>query len=190
MNGTSARKRRLFVGVELDDDARNACAAVSSRLSRAGYAARYETPEKLHVTLAFLGYVEPLRLDEMRLALQAASQSAPEFGVVLDKLGAFPHERKPRVVYVGARDQGAAYRTLASGVRARYASLGFDFRDDPVAHVTIARVKPPARPLPAIEFPPIALQMSALTLFESLPDKARNTSRYIALDTQRLVREA
>ncbi|MBV9263826.1 MAG: RNA 2',3'-cyclic phosphodiesterase, partial [Candidatus Eremiobacteraeota bacterium] len=125
------------MGVQLDDDARDACAAVSSRLSKTGYAARYEPPEKLHVTLAFLGYVEPLRLDEVRFALQAASQCASEFGVVLDKLGAFPHERKPRVVYIGAREQGAGFRRLAFEVRARYAALGFDFRDDAVVHVTI-----------------------------------------------------
>ena len=190
MSGGPERKRRLFVGIELDDDARTACTAVAAQLSKTGYAARYELPEKLHVTLAFLGYVEPPRLDEILYALQAASRSASEFGVVLDKVGAFPHERKPRVVYVGAREQGAAFRRLAAGVRARYASLGFAFRDDPVAHVTIARVKPPVRPLPAIEFAAISLRVGALTLFESRPDMARNTSRYIALDTVRLGREA
>ncbi len=171
------RKRRLFVGVDLDACAREACAAVAQRLMRAGFAAHYEAPEKLHVTLAFLGYVAAERYADVVSALAAAARAAP-FAVTLDKLGGFPHERRARIAYVGARDQGAPFRALAENVRGAYAALGFEFRNDPVAHVTIARVKAPSRALPLIEFPPIPLHMGGLTLFESLPDRTNNTSRY------------
>jgi 2'-5' RNA ligase len=180
------RKRRLFVGVELDAQSRLACVTASDRLRRAGFAATYEAPEKLHITLAFLGYVEPARFASVADALGSARNSA-SFGVVLDKIGAFPHERKPRIVYVGAREQGVQFRSLAQRVRDAYAALGFEFRNDAVAHVTIARVKPPQRPLPSIEFAPIPLRIERLTLFESLPDKAHNTSRYETLQTAPLV---
>lgn len=171
------RKRRLFVGVELDASTRAACAAVADRLTRAGFAARYEAPEKLHVTLAFLGFVAAEQYAGAVSALAAAAKALP-FTVMLDKLGGFPHERRPRVAYVGAREQGASFRELAGRVRDAYAALGFEFKNDSVAHVTIARVKSPSRPLPLIEFLPISLHMQRLTLFESLPDRANNTSRY------------
>jgi RNA 2',3'-cyclic 3'-phosphodiesterase len=174
------RKRRLFVGIELDAAAREACAGLSERLSRTGFAARYEVPEKLHVTLAFLGYVSAERFASVLSALPAAGERAP-FAVTLDKLGGFPHERRPRIVYVGAREQGAPFRALAESVRAAYAALGFEFKNDSVAHVTLARVKAPSRALPLIEFPPIALRVERLTLFESLPDPANKTSRYEAV---------
>jgi 2'-5' RNA ligase len=51
----AARKRRLFVGIDLNQRARNACAATSEKLRQTGFDAKYEPPEKLHVTLAFLG---------------------------------------------------------------------------------------------------------------------------------------
>jgi RNA 2',3'-cyclic 3'-phosphodiesterase len=175
------RKRKLFVGIELDAESRLACSAASERLRTTGFAAKYEAPEKLHVTVAFLGYVEPSRVASVVEALAAAAE-AGAFAVSLDKLGAFPHERKPRVVFVGAREQGAQFRALAKRVRDAYAALGFEFKDDAVAHVTIARVKPPQRPLPLIEVSPIPLWIERLTLFESLPDRANNTTRYEAVE--------
>jgi 2'-5' RNA ligase len=178
MGESGPRKRRLFAGVELGDEARARCAAAGEELRRTGLIAKYEAPEKLHVTLAFLGFVEAARVDEIAAKLMAIASSVQPFRISLDKLGAFPHERTPRVVYVGAREQGAAFRTLAELVRTAYGELGFDFHNDAVAHVTIARVKESRRPLPLIEIAPIVLGIERLALFESLPDPANKTSRY------------
>ncbi len=180
---TSPRKRRLFVGIDLDPPARAACSDVSEELRKTGFQATYEAPEKLHVTLAFLGFVEPSRYDEIVSTLLAAAARSKPFALSLDKCGAFPNERRPRAVYAGAREQGAPFRTLAAALRSSYASLGFEFRNDAVAHVTIARVKRPKRPLPLIEFVAIRLEIRSLVLFESLPDNARATSRYERLAT-------
>jgi 2'-5' RNA ligase len=175
------RKRRLFVGIDLDETARSRCAAVAEELRKTGLTAKFEAPEKLHVTLAFLGFVEPVRFDEIVAKLNATASRTKPFSVSLDKLGAFPHERKPRIVYIGAREQGAEFRRLAARVRSEYVALGFEFHDDAVAHVTIARVKEAKRPLPLVEFPPIAFAICEVALFESLPDPARKTSRYEVL---------
>jgi len=56
--------------------------------------------------------------------------------------------------------------------------MGFVFKDDAVAHVTIARVKDAKRPLPLVEVAPAAVEVQRLALFESIPDPARKTSRY------------
>lgn len=175
-----ARTQRLFVGIELDGTTRADCAAAAEQLQRAGFAARYEQADKLHVTLAFLGNVSPADCDAVAAALESAAAGCAPFAVTFDKLGAFPHERKPRVVYLGAREQGRDFRTLAQSVRAAYIALGFTFKDDAVAHVTIARVKEGRRPLPSLEFAPIQIGIERVTLFESIFDAAQNTSRYEA----------
>ncbi|MFY9719296.1 MAG: RNA 2',3'-cyclic phosphodiesterase [Candidatus Cybelea sp.] len=172
------KSRRLFAGIRLDDLTRAACAAAGGRLQRTGFPARYEAADKLHVTLAFLGNVAQSQYDAVIAALEGAAGGNVVLELTLDKLGAFPHERRPRVVYVGAREQGAPFRALARRVHERYAALGFTFVDDPVAHVTIARVKEPQCPLPIIEFAPIALRADSLTLFESIFDSKAKTSRY------------
>jgi RNA 2',3'-cyclic 3'-phosphodiesterase len=177
------RKRRLFVGIALDEHARTACAAVAQELRESGFSAKYEAPAKLHVTLAFLGFVDSGRIDTIAAELTSCAARSSPFEVRLDKLGAFPHERRPRVVYVGARQQGASFRALAADLRDRYAALGFEFKNDAVAHVTIARTKASKRTLPLIEFSPFLLRIASLVLFESLPDPANKTSRYVV--TQR-----
>jgi 2'-5' RNA ligase len=172
------KRRRLFVGIALDGASRAACAGVSEALQRTGFAARYEPPEKLHLTLAFLGNVAANRYPAIATALDEVAAQNAAFPLTLDKVGAFPHERRPRVVYVGAREQGAQFRTLAQSLRGSYAALGFKFDDDSVAHVTIARVKDPRAPLRSVEFAPIAFTVESLSLFESIFDPKANTSRY------------
>jgi RNA 2',3'-cyclic 3'-phosphodiesterase len=167
------------VGIELDPTARAGCAAAAEQLRQTGFAARYEELGKLHVTLAFLGNVAVSDYDAIAAALPGATADRAPFVVTLDKLGAFPHERKPRVVYVGAREQGRAFRSLANSLRAAYLALGFTFKDDAVAHVTIARVKEAHRPLPTLELTPVSVGVERVTLFESIFDAEKNTSRYV-----------
>jgi 2'-5' RNA ligase len=172
------KKRRFFVGVELDDVSRAACAAVSEGLQRTGLPARYESSDKFHLTLAFLGDTGADQYEGIAAALDGVAAQNASFELTLDKIGAFPHERKPRIVYIGAREQGAPFRNLARSVRGAYAALGFKFDDDSVAHVTLARAKDPRAPLRSIEFAPIAFEVVSLSLFESIFDPKANTSRY------------
>jgi RNA 2',3'-cyclic 3'-phosphodiesterase len=178
--------KRLFVGIRLDDTTREACAAIARRLEATGFDAAYEDASKLHMTLAFLGNVDEARYAEILATMHATAGRHPRFAIDLDKLGAFPHERKPRVVYIGAREQGRAFRELALALQGAYAAIGFTFGDDPVAHVTIARNKAHPRSLPSIEVAPIPVAVDAVALFESIFDKQHNTSRYEIRSSARL----
>jgi RNA 2',3'-cyclic 3'-phosphodiesterase len=169
---------RLFAGIELDQRTRDACVAIQDRLRTTGFDARFEPAEKLHITLAFLGRVDPAQLDDVTHVLDDVASHHLTFTLTLDKLGAFPHERRPRVIFIGSRAQGAPIRALATALHERYGSMGFNFEDDVVAHVTIARVKGGARrPVPLLDIAPQQLRVERLALFESLPDK--RTTRYV-----------
>ncbi|HTX59077.1 MAG TPA: RNA 2',3'-cyclic phosphodiesterase [Verrucomicrobiae bacterium] len=188
--GHRERSARLFAAIALGEAARAAGAAVAARLQAAAFAARYEDPAKYHITLAFLGNVERSRTDDVAAALASAARQCERFALELDKLGAFPHERKPRIVYIGARDAGPGYRALSTRTRAAFAGLGFTFEGDAVAHVTIARVKEPVRPLPAIDVAPFHVAVDAAVLLESFFDAAANTSHYTVVATAPLAAEA
>jgi RNA 2',3'-cyclic 3'-phosphodiesterase len=176
---------RLFAGIELDQTTRDGCVHVQDRLRAANFDARYEPAEKLHVTLAFLGRVDEPQLGEVEAILHDVAAIHAPFDLTLDRLGAFPHERRPRVIWIGSRAQGAPFRTLAAALRERYAAIGFRFDDDAVAHVTIARVKGgSARSLPLLDVAAMPLRIAALALFESLPDK--QTTRYVVRRTSAL----
>jgi 2'-5' RNA ligase len=170
------KRLKLFTGIALTPTVRAKCNEVAERLRATGLEARFETREKLHITLAFLGWVEPEAIESMRGALARVAQRMHAFDLTLDKIGAFPHERKPRVIWIGASEQGAAFRELSRSLRATYEELGFHFDKENVAHVTIARVKGGDAHLPLLEIKPMRLDVHELILFESVP--AAETTRY------------
>lgn len=163
----------------MDDATKTACSAIAARLEAQAFEARYERSDKLHVTLAFLGNVDTSALPAIEAAIDDVAALVEPFSFTLNKVGAFPHERRPRVVYIGSREQGPAYRDLANRLRGAYRALGFTFGDDAVAHVTIARVKQRDvhRPLPLLDVEPMTLRVENVALFESIADA--NTTRYL-----------
>ena len=167
---------KLFAGIELDERTRGACAAISTRLQAAGFPARFEAAEKLHITLAFLGWVDAERVESIRDALRSIAQREAGFDITLDRIGAFPHERRPRVVWIGSHDQGEGFRRVARAAQEAYRELGFTFTQDAVAHVTIARVKDGRAHLPMLDIDPLRMHVGHIALFESLP--ASHTTRY------------
>jgi len=167
---------KLFADIELDERVRASCARVSARLQAQGLDARFEPPEKFHITVAFLGWTDTERVESIQEALAAAANAVRPFTLTLDTLGAFPHERRPRVVWIGARDQGAPYRALAYAAQAAFETLGFSFGKDAVAHVTLARVKGGRAHLPVLDIKPMHLHVTKITLFESIA--AGHTTRY------------
>lgn len=103
-------------------------------------------PENLHLTLKFLGGVEPARLPAIAAALaQVAGRGAP-FELALHGLGAFPSATRPRVFWAGVSAGAPALDALAAQVEAALVGLGFPPEDRPFsAHVTLGRVREPRR---------------------------------------------
>ena len=171
------RKPKLFVGLALGPDVQTHFAEIAHRLEDRGLRARYEALEKYHVTLAFLGWVDPSLTDPIRAAMQAVAARSKPFNLQFDRVGAFPDERRPRVVFLGSHNQPQAFRDLAQMLRTSYEAMGFTFKDAAVAHVTLARIKENRRPMPTIsDFPAIEVPVGALTLFDSIHEK--ETTRY------------
>lgn len=104
--------------------------------------ARWVPAENLHVTLAFLGETD--RASDVADALTqiAAGVAAPD--VTLGGAGAFPSQRRARVLWLGLADDGTLGRA-AGLVADALRPLGFRPEDRAFsAHLTIARLKTPA----------------------------------------------
>lgn len=175
-----AVKLRLFVAVELDDATRAFAGRIVERLQALGVAGRYEPIEKLHVTVAFLGAVAPDKLDDIIKTLQTSTAACSPFELRFERVGVFPSERRPRVLWIGPALENAAFGECANAVRSAYARIGFSFDHDPLAHITICR--PRVAPAGAVGTLPgsVTLRVRGLTLMRSLP--AGPTTRYEALE--------
>jgi len=163
---------RLFVGIEVDDAARDLAGLAVAHLQRAGVDGRFEPREKLHVTVAFLGAVAAERLPEVIGALDAVRVA--RFTFPLERIGAFPNLRRPRIAWLGSQRPQPAFRRCVAAVQEALAPLDFRFERAPDArpHMTFARLRPGAGPLQVSFGPakPALVTVDTLTLFASLPD--------------------
>lgn len=175
------RRMRLFIGIVPDESTRMACTAIAERLHTNGVYARYVDAKNYHLTLAFLGNVDMDRIEEITAAIDAIALRHALFDLSFDRIGAFPNERRPRVVFVGSRGSSPQYRALAEDVRAACEELRFTLEhEDAVPHITVARVaKSDHRPLPMLDIEKFTARITALTLFESTPTEG--ATRYSVL---------
>jgi RNA 2',3'-cyclic 3'-phosphodiesterase len=134
---------RLFVAVHLTDEIRERLASAQDRLRRAQADVSWVKPGNLHITLKFLGEVEPKRLDRIRPALAEVAQGVAAFSLEVAGMGAFGG-RIPRVVWVGVQAGSGQLAELARRVENGLGGIGFPKEKRGfTAHFTLGRVRSP-----------------------------------------------
>lgn len=108
---------------------------------------RWVAPANLHLTLAFLGSVTSEQATHC-VASATGAGLGPAFALGLAGIGTFPERGRPRVLWLGVGEGGAA-TTLVAASLARIAAaegIAVDPADRFHPHVTIARIaaRPPA----------------------------------------------
>ena len=134
---------RTFVALELPSRVRRNLVSLSDQVpSRWRRHVRWVGASEIHLTLKFLGEVEPSRLLDMAPLLRDAARESTEFDVRLDKTGAFPSPRRPNTLWVGFDGEVQRLMRLQSRVEGAMSRAGFDvdrWRFHP--HVTIGRLR-------------------------------------------------
>ena len=98
--------------------------------------------ENLHLTLKFLGETPADRVEDIAATLHDIAATVPPFTVDIADCGAFPHDRAPRVLWVGFQDTSGVVRQLAQALDERLQRYGFAREQHAFRpHVTIGRVK-------------------------------------------------
>ncbi len=134
---------RLFIALLLPEPVKDALAATQAELRRQLRAdARWARREQLHLTLKFLGDVDPERVPSLTDALRTVCQGFPPLQLRARQIGFFPNTRVPRVVWAGVED--LQQRLLPLQAALQQASLPFTSdapENDFVGHLTLARLR-------------------------------------------------
>jgi len=129
---------RLFIAIPLPPDL---ALRASQILPTSLPALRRVKPENLHVTLAFLGWIPDVRLDEVASAAREAAAEVSRFELTFEGAGRFPERGRPRVVWIAIADGRPSVLRLGAGLSAGLRSRELRFDDRPLApHLTLARV--------------------------------------------------
>lgn len=165
-----AKPLRLFVGIQIPEDARRAIAAAVNPLRAVFPRARWAPEENWHLTLKFLGATYPRSVDRVHERVGQVARASGSFETRLERLGSFPSDRRARLLFAGLDDRAGRMADLANALDV---ALAPEFRRETrvfTGHVTVARSDPPLRldeeaPMPALE--PVVITVTQVVLFRS-----------------------
>jgi 2'-5' RNA ligase len=133
---------RLFVALEMPPSVTAAAQEVQRQLKRAGAEVRWVRPENLHLTLKFLGEVEPAQAGEVGAAVAGACAGCPPLALTAQGCGAFPSPQRPQVIWLGLVGEVERLARLAADLEAACQPLGFAPEERAFRpHLTLGRLR-------------------------------------------------
>ena len=183
--------KRVFVAIDISDEAREKAAAyihgLSGDLERR--AASWINSKNLHLTLHFVGDCEADKLSRLTDLVEKCAAEITSFDIAIDGTGVFPNSKRPRVLWLGIRVDGDNLKAIQAGVEPQdplTASTKKPFRP----HLTIARIKDARASREVVAkhlantFGPIEFCVSEIVIYEST--LTRDGSVYSVLSKHRL----
>ncbi|MEO7134835.1 MAG: RNA 2',3'-cyclic phosphodiesterase [Vicinamibacterales bacterium] len=189
---------RCFVAIDVGDAVRREVTRVIATLT--GKLEAVKTPPKvawvkpvsLHVTVRFLGEMEPAAVERLQEVLAPAIALAP-FETEWRGIGSFPNNKHPRALWIGVVTGAAPLAQLEAEISRRIAGGSVaDLGDRPfLAHLTLGRVKMAGagvdwpRILQAVEVKRVTTIVDRVTLYRS--ELSRGGPHYTGLVSAPLI---
>lgn len=135
--------------MDLSPEVRRLLASLTNRLrSLPGQECmRWVHPDSIHLTLEFLGDLQPARVPDLAAMLDRVCPAQCSFWLRVGGLGCFPDPRRPRVLWVGLEEPTGSLQRLQGAVRKGCAGLGLEVEKRAFSpHLTLGRVRREAGP--------------------------------------------
>ena len=143
---------------------------------------RFLPAENWHLTLYFFGNITEEEKNKVIQALDPVASEFNPFEVTLESIGAFPDERKPRLIWAGVGGNIDMLTQLKKRIEQVLKKMKFPVEDRPFKpHMTIARLKANVRS-GSVHFPATLFQdfpcekVDSLSLMKSIHSFAFKTS--------------
>lgn len=127
---------RTFIAIETPDNISAILAAIQEQFPKDAKLTLTQKP--YHLTLKFLGEVDDNKLVNIKKVLK--SIKFKRFSLTLDKLGFFPDENNPRVIWIGFKENKEVDE-LQNQIDDKLQKLDFPVDKGFHAHITFARLK-------------------------------------------------
>lgn len=135
--------KRLFVAIEMAAPVKAIAVGTRALLEQEVEEADWVPPDNVHLTLKFLGDSPDERIGPIISRLRLALADRAAFLCETTSFGAFPGEKRARILWLGIEDT-SELRQIYNDIESALSELGFDFDQRPFRpHLTLARLKRP-----------------------------------------------
>ena len=169
MGGSASSNRvRAFLALPLPEEQRRLLATHVEECQRRAPGYRWVPAENMHLTLRFLGSVQPDAVERLRGHLGEVRRAPFELG--LDGRGSFGPRAAPRVVWLGVERDVQSCASLAAALEEACRWAGMEPESRPFRpHLTLARARSDSGRLPELPAPPDLepWQVTDFVLYES-----------------------
>lgn len=132
---------RSFLAIELPKTILERIKELQTEMKLARTDVRWVSPEKIHLTLKFFGDIEESKVDEIIRGIEEPVRETPPFSLKVQGMGAFPHLKSPRVIWVGLVDEGGILIPFQKQLERSLEKAGFAPEKRPFQpHLTLGRV--------------------------------------------------
>lgn len=168
--------KRVFVAVDISAEAKARVVNLTSEMRREFPDLRvgWEKPEKLHLTIKFLGDIEHDHLDSLQKAVDETAKLLSPFLLELQGTGCFPSPKKAKILWTGIHDPANGLRNLYETLEETAAGYGFTKESRSFKpHLTIARLREPEKAgrltekFLQAELEPVSFEVSNIVIYES-----------------------
>ena len=133
---------RSFLAIELPKLILRKIEEVQRDLRSTRADVRWVNPEKIHLTLKFFRNIEESRIDPIFKSIEEPTRNTLPFSIKVSGVGAFPHLKNPRVIWMGLVDGKAILTSFQKQIETQLEKIGFQPEDRPFhPHLTLGRMK-------------------------------------------------
>lgn len=138
---------RSFIAFELPAAVISLLDNVQQELKAFRLKARWVRPQNIHLTLKFLGNIDPADIEDIGCAMADAAGDCAPFTLTVGGIGFFPGHKRPRVIWVGLGGATEVLLDLQHNLADRLAIIGFPKEKRPFkAHLTLGRIRQAVNP--------------------------------------------
>ena len=145
---------RCFIAIELPDEVKAGLHQLQAELKLPGHTfVKWVAPESVHITLKFLGNIDPEKVTPITRIIEQAGKTFSPFQLETGEVGAFPNLRQPRVLWLSIRGELDKLIALQQRIDDGLTQLQFakETREF-TPHLTLARLRQGTSPRERREF--------------------------------------
>jgi len=174
-------KHRLFVAIDLPIELRTQVVDLQQKLAKQNMPVDWEEPNKLHMTLNFLGEVENEKLHQVSQIIRKSISAFRPFNIQPSFLETLYKRHDPSLVYLGLSGDVEILKELQESLTKELNDLKLPQPEKFLPHITIGRLKrtdPPTTKkfldgVSNFDFSPLPVfEVLEVWLFKSLVSKA------------------